>query len=391
MTDIFCQAQTQVAPERFIGRDNILDAIANAQKGNGFGSIYDIEILGPRGIGKTSVLRKIRSMQTKGLTVFLPGRNSDQIEFIEDLFQAIERELRELQGKPTSFMDQAAGLRQGNKSGTSALIEALSSLKDQNVLILLDDADNISLQALTALKSAINQLRSLQNMRVRMILTSSVPIKKRLMDGGLSLDDAFLYPLELKSFSLEETENLLIQIYPVWTRPSLRAVYSRTGGHLAFVQMYGYAYSESARSNEKFQILSSQLPELSDQDLAKKGLGENLFNVAKISGTELLSSEIIGKCHKKVKEAAIKWYVAGFLARPSKAEWKVIRIIAGLGGSATFKNIKDLYGRNPAPQLKRAVEKGALQLQSRGLYALPHHIIAEALVDRLSKEPNPKN
>lgn len=381
MNDIICRAQTQVTAEKFIGRSDILNAIACAQKGSNSGSIYDIEILGPRGFGKTSVLRKIRSMRTSGLSVFLLGRNCDQIEFIEGLFQAIERELRNLHGESRSFMDQAAGLRQGNKSGTSALIEALSSLKDQNLLILLDDADNISIQALTALKSAINQLRSLQNMRVRIILTSSVPIKKRLMDGGLSLDDAFLYPLELKGFSLEETENLLIQIYPIWTRQILETVHSRTGGHPAFVQMYGYAYSELASSDGNFKILSSQLPETPDQGSVKKGLGECLLDLGKLKAVEWLSKQTAEESHKQVKEAALKWYVAGFRVQPSRAEWKVIRIIARQGGSATFKTIKNNYGRNPAPQLKRAVEKGALQLKSRGLYALPHRIIAEALVD----------
>jgi len=103
--------------------------------------ISDIEILGQRGLGKTSTLLKIRSMAPSScMTAYVLGRKCGKIEFVDELLQAIEREYRDMGKGSITFVDLAAALRRKEKSGVSVLIEAVSRLAGLPVFILLDDA-----------------------------------------------------------------------------------------------------------------------------------------------------------------------------------------------------------------------------------------------------------
>jgi hypothetical protein len=98
---------------------------------------------------------------------------------------------------------------------------------------------------------------------------------------------------------------------------------------------------------------------------------------------EKASQDIISKCDAHVKKALWQWYEHGWRQEPSDAEWKTAQMIAELGGTANFAAIKKAYGRNPAPQLKRAVKKNIIELRGRGIYALPHKFIAQAIKEKI--------
>jgi hypothetical protein len=302
-------------------------------------------------------------MATDCLVVYIPGIRCDENKFMDDLLQNIEREARSRYGISVSFLDLSASLRLGNKSGESAFIDALSRLPDRNVLILVDDAHNVSTQALIALKSAINQLR--------FILASTHRISERLIKNGMSQSAAFLFSLELKNFSFEETANLLTRLYPRWTKKSLDIAYSRTEGHPALTRMYSQAYHDLASSDVRLKLFDVQLPKPPESNTDWTVVAEYVLEISKKFGFEQISIEIISKCHVLVNNAALKWYEACWLQEPSRAELRAVLVIAELGGSAKFKDIEKRYGRNPAPQLQRAVKKGLIEHQGRGTYALP--------------------
>jgi len=380
-----------VGPLEFVGREDILDTLIASLKDERSNSIYDIELLGPIGLGKTSTLLKIRSMATDYLTVYVPSIKCDENKFVDDLLQKIEREARSRYGMCVSFMDLSASLRLGNSSGESVFIDALSRLPDKNVLILLDDAHNLSMQALIALKSAVNQLRLLEGGHVRLILASTHPLSERLIKSGMSQSAAFLFSLELKNFSFEETAVLLTRLYPKWTKKSLEIAYMRTNGHPALTRMYSQAYYKLASSDERLKLFNVQSPKVPESNSDWTALGEYILNTSKIVGFEVVSIEIISKCHPLVSNAALKWYKASWLQKPSRAELRAVLVIAKLGGSAKFKDIEKGYGKNPAPQLQRASEKGLIEHQSRGRYALPHTLLAEPLLNRYLKKKEAKN
>lgn len=310
---------------------------------------------------------------------------------MDNLLQNIEREARSRYGMCPSFLDILASLRLGNTSGESAFIDALSRLPDKNMLILLDDAHNLSMQALIALKSAVNQLRLLEHAHVRLILASTHPLSESLAKGGMSQSAAFLFSLELKNLSFEEAAILLTRLYPRWTKKSLDIAYSRTNGHPALTQMYSQAYHKLASSDQRLELFDVQSTKAPDSHSDWTALGEYFLNISKNVGFEQVSLEIISKCHQLVSNAALRWYEAGWLQKPSRAELRAVLVIANLGGSAKFKDIEKGYGKNPAPQLQRASEKGLIEHQSRGRYALPHKLLAEPLLNRYIKRKAAKN
>ena len=380
-----------VDPAEFIGREDILDTLIESFKEKRSNSIYDIELLGPIGIGKTSTLLKIRSMATDCLVIYIPGTRCDENKFMDNLLQNIEHEARSRYGISVSFLDLLASLRLGNTSGESTFIDALSRLPDRKVLILVDDAHNVSTQTLIALKSAINQLRLLENKPVRLIVASTHPLSERLMKSGMSQSAAFLFSLELKNFSFEETAILLTRLYPKWTKKSLDIAYLRTEGHPALTRMYSQAYHDLASSDERLKLFDVQSPKPPESNSDWKLLEETALKISKKFVFEQVSMEIISKCHGLVNSAALKWYEACWLQRPSRAELRAVLVIAKLGGSAKFKDIKKNYGRNPAPQLQRAGKKGLIEHQGRGAYALPHKLLAEPLVKWDHKKKSIKN
>jgi hypothetical protein len=262
---------------------------------------------------------------------------------MDDLLQSIEREARSRYGISVSLLDLSSSLRLGNTSGESAFIDALSRLPDRNVLILLDDAHNVSMQVLIALKSAVNHLRLLDAKSVRLILASTHLLSERLIKNGMSQSAAFLFSLELKNFSFEETAILLTRLYPKWTKKSLDIAYSRTEGHPALTRMYSQAYHNLASSDERLELLDVESLKPLESNSDWQVLGEYFLDVSKKFGFGQVSIEIISKCHGLVNNAALKWYEVCWLQRPSRAELDAVLVIAKLGGSAKFKDIEKSF------------------------------------------------
>lgn len=375
-----------VGPSEFIGRENIINTLIASLEDEKQNATCDVEVLGPRGIGKTSFLLKIRSMATNYLTVYVQSIKCDENKFMDDLLQNIELEARSRHGTSVSFMDLSAALRLGNTSAASAFKDALSRLSDRKVLILLDDAHNLEIQAIIALKSAVSQLRLIDRRNVRLILASTCPISERLVKNGMSQSAAFLFSFYLKNFSPEETAILLIRLCPKWTKKGLAVAYLRTEGHPALTWMYSQAYHKLANSDERLKLFDVQSPKTPESNSDWKVWAEYLLNISRIKGFEQVSLEIISKCNGLASNAALKWYEACWLQKPSLAELRVVLVVARLGGSAKFKDIEKDYGRNPAPQLQRAYEKGLIEHQSRGRYALPHKLLAEPLRNKYLKK-----
>jgi hypothetical protein len=376
-------------PTSFVGRDEVLDGMTTLMERSCAGQISDIQILGQRGLGKTSTLLKIRSMATKGcMTVYVLGRKCDKTEFVDEILQAVEREHRDLGKGSISFVDLASALRRGEKSGVSVLIEALSLLGSLPIFVLLDDTDFVTPETLVELKSAFSQLRSAHRKPACLVLASETSLSDALIKSGLSSSEAFLFSFYLKNLSSEEVTALLLRAYAKWTKKSIHHVYSKTKGHPALVQMYGAAYHELAESDDRLKFAETEIPKgkIPDETSGWREWGSFFLytglELSKRAFFEQMSDEVVLKCDNPVKNAFFQWYANGWTQKPSKAEWNTVLTIARLGGSARFIDIKRSYGRNPAPQLKRAVIKRMIERRERGVYSIPHPLITEALQDK---------
>jgi hypothetical protein len=363
--------------EFFQGRDDILNAAARIMSTERAVLWEDMEISGWRGMGKTYVLLKIRSLAPQNsLTMYLPGSSTTEINFLGEFLMILEREQQAKHDRTTSFADLFASIRAGQKSGISAITEALSRIDDSSILILLDDAELIPIKALLVLKSAVYQARLSQNKRVLIVFASTESISEKLKKSGLSPAEAWTVPFRVNYFSFADTVSLLRRHYPQWSQGNFRIIFQNTNGYPPLIQMYGSAYHSLAESDDEFGPFHL----LDDIEVSKSSKTVGGF-VGLAKGLEWIkgSQYIISKCDAQVKKDLCQWYEHGWRQKPSKAEWKTAQLIAELGVTATFADIKKAYGRNPAPQLKRAVKKNIIEQRGRGSYALPHRLIAQAI------------
>jgi hypothetical protein len=368
-----------VSPELFMGRKHILEAVKIFLEAERPSLITDVEILGRRGTGKTSTMLKLKSMVRDCLVIYLAGRSCNEIDFIGEFFMLIERELRSRYDKPISFVEFFNAIRDGQNLATSAIAEALSRIGDLSILILLDDANLVPLESLIALKSAIYQLRLRQKARALIVFGSFEPISKKLARAGLSPVEALTTKFMLKNFNPPEVNTFLSRYYPKWTEISAGMVYKITEGRPLLVQMYGSAYYDFAESDVRFKALSEKLNINTEGKSLSWKLGAFVTDTSQKVLFAKLSEELVSKCDLQVKKAMWRWYKQGWRRKPSEAEIRIAIVIAQLGGSARFIDIKREFGRNPAPQLKRGVEKGIIEQRKRGEYAIPHPILAQAI------------
>jgi len=374
----------QIKLEFFQGRDDILNAAARIMSTERAVLWEDMEILGRRGMGKTYVLLKIRSRAPQNfLTMYLPGRSTTEIDFLSEFLMVFEREQQAKQDHAVSFADLFASIHAGQKSGLSAITEALARIDDSCILILLDDAELIPIKALLALKSAVYHARLLQNKKVLVVLASCESVSENLKKSGLSHAEAWTIPFHVGYLGLEETISLLSRHYPLWSQKSLKIIYQKTSGYPPLIQMYGSAYHSLVETDDEFapfRVLDGL--EIQTDSNSSKILGAMVDSTKRLV-FEKASQDIISKCDAHVKKALWQWYEHGWRQEPSDAEWKTAQMIAELGGTANFAAIKKAYGRNPAPQLKRAVKKNIIELRGRGIYALPHKFIAQAIKEKI--------
>lgn len=379
-------------PASFVGREHILDGVMEYLKSEKADSVDDVGIMGRRGMGKTSILLKIRSIAPpECLMIYLPGKRWNENELVEELLQTIEREVRARLKESVSYIDLVGALRRGNKSGTSTLIDAISRLADLRVFLLLDDAHLLDPKALATLKSAFFLLRTINGVPACLILASESGNMMRLAKGGLGPSESFRIEFQLERFTKDEVKLLLTKPFGKWTPRTVDHVYSMSKGHPVAIQMYGAAYYKLAEPAGALELPVSAIPQPKSLDKSSS-LTDEFHNIAytlskeyKMAEFQKKADELIIRCDRDVRNRFYSWYKIGWKREPSEEEDQVLTVIANRGGEARFRKIKDAYGKNPAPQLKRAVEKGVIEQISRGLYALPHPIIAEFL-----KQGSPK-
>ncbi|GKS66716.1 hypothetical protein YTPLAS73_02630 [Nitrosarchaeum sp.] len=135
--------QMPVDPNHFAGRKDILNEIQKMIKSTEEGRPENMAISGIRGIGKTSLVFKVKEMipETCFLSYYVPSKEVNSQEFVDTLLQKMDLQYQKGLGKYGRFLEKAkalsekvesfsiegvsVSLREGKKTPEIAFMESL--------------------------------------------------------------------------------------------------------------------------------------------------------------------------------------------------------------------------------------------------------------------------
>lgn len=317
--------QSPAKPDYFGGRKQVLQAVRNriekALKQKQSGGIL---VYGYRGVGKTSVLNKIKSMVAfedqlnNTLTIYrrLSKTTSDAELYqimVESLLEAIEQRktvLDKLADLPDKIktakifnIEFRAGEEWMRKTPFLKWRQLLENLENADLIIMeIDDADYLSPEALGELKTIIEDQKRAP---VVLVVSGGYEFEARLVEDCSPIARVFSgASFNLGEFDIEETrevlEKPLQETTTRWKEDGIRAVQRLSGGYPYLVQCIASAsYSEeaeigSARVEESVTAaleigkpwLSHELENASDNDIV------SFLKIVKSNKSPIKSSEM---------------------------------------------------------------------------------------------------
>lgn len=361
--------QDPVDPKYFVGREELLTSIKNVFASSVNGRAANMAIYGERGMGKTSLLMKIKSMAPEGCfcTYVALSEETNQQAFVEKLLQRANLDYRknlplhkkiiekakEIPQKIESFslFDITVSLRKNELAPEIAFLEAIIKLKDMGfkaAYILLDEADLLTTETIALIRNAVQELRASYQFPIGVIVAGKQRLTNRL--GGKWSPIARFFALaeyELKPLTKEEVYAALTVSNVSWDKDASLVVYEKSSGYPTVVQLYGaVCYLSSENSN--------------------------------------VTKEIASAATREVKRELWTWFQNGWKCMPSDLETQCALVVARNKGKATFNGIRKIIKKNPGANLKRAVEKRILSQDEKGIYTLPHRLIAEVFLEYAS-------
>lgn len=358
--------QDPVDPQYFVGREELITNIKNVFQSAVKGRATNIAICGERGIGKTSLLMKIKSMTLKGCfcTYTALSEETNQSSFVEKLLQRADLDYREslpLHAKIIekakqlpekiecfSLFDITVSLRKNELNPEIALLEAILKIKKRGfkaTYILLDEADLLTTETIALIRNTVQEVRSIYSFPLGIIASGKQKLTNRLGGKWSPISRFFaLAEYELEPLTKEEVYAALTVPHISWDKDAAFLVFEKSRGYPTVVQLYGaICYLNIKRGK--------------------------------------ITKEIANAATKEVKNELWNWFQNGWKGAPSDLETQCVFVIAKNGGKATFAQIKKVLKKHPAMHLKRAVKKHILSQEGKAVYALPHPLIAEAFLE----------
>lgn len=302
--------QTPANPDYFGGRQQQLEKAdermfrAKHQKQSG-----GILVYGHRGVGKTSLLKKITSIakgsDEKPSNALVFYRRFTKTVSDQELYQILNEELKQAVANRKTWFEKISstslsnlqnikifelefGLSNANSEEATTPYQKwknlIRSLKNADfVLMALDDADYLSPEALSELKTIIEDSGSVP---VILIVSGGPAFEERLVQDYSPIARIFSgASLNLSRFTIEETRDVLRKPLASekteWSEEAIKELQKLTGGFPYLVQCLASAsYVENGIIDEK-RVKSSvlnavalgkswldhEIPEASDEDI----------------------------------------------------------------------------------------------------------------------------
>lgn len=318
--------QTPARPEYFGGREQVLkkvrDRISIARQHKKSGGIL---IFGHRGVGKTSLINKIineiSGTEDSPSDILIISRRLARTTNDQELYQLLNEELKQQVEKRKNLIEK---MKNDAKSITGINIfnlginrektelqpshyyqwkESADNLKNVAlILITIDDADFLSLEAIGELKTIVEEM---SNTPILLVISGFIGFEEKLVDNYSPVARIFSGAnFNIGRFSLEETTEVLNKpLYnekTQWEQTGISAVQKITSGYPYLVQCIASAsYNENnlisetnvmQSINEAVRIgkswLDHEVPEASDQDII------SFAKIAKLDKDVVQSTEI---------------------------------------------------------------------------------------------------
>lgn len=306
-----------VDPQFFAGRGSEIDRFTMFLKSAKDGNPMNLAILGERGIGKSSLLRKCESLVKKEKCVAVRIDLDVSVDSIESLvFQilsGIKREgslhskLFSLSEKIRSFFDEyrvSIGLLgssfQATKSGVSSSLEARDELRRiwdnitpgiLGVIIMMDEAEQLERieGGLQFLRNIFGRL-SEERCGYMLVLSGKLTLFKQIKKIHSPLA-RFFNPITLKELTTEESIEAIekpLSDSPYKIIPKVKnLIAEESEGHPYIIQLFGYYLCENAvKSNINDRVYRACFPMILD-GLAGQ-LFEDFYNSASTSEQKIL-------------------------------------------------------------------------------------------------------
>lgn len=299
--------QTPARPEYFGGREHVLKTIkeriimANSHKKSGGGLIF-----GHRGVGKTSLINKIineiAGSEETPSDILIISRRLARTTNDQELYKLLSEELKQQVEKRKNIIDRIKSAsnsvtsinafnfaidiskKEIEKSSYHQWRELVENLRNVGlVLIAIDDADFLSIEAIGELKTIVEEI---SNTPVLLIISGFIDFEEKLVDKYSPVARIFSgASFNIGRFSLEETKEVLnkplVKEITKWSEDGISAVHKITGGYPYLVQCIASAsYQENEEITQdrvKESItqavnigkswLDHEIPEASEQDV----------------------------------------------------------------------------------------------------------------------------
>ncbi len=318
--------QTPARPEYFGGREHILNkvkeriVIAKEHKKSG-----GILIYGHRGVGKTSLINKIisemsgseenlseiliinrrlaRTTNDQELYLLLNEELIQQVEKRKNLIDKIRNTARCVTGMGAFNFSLDITKEKNSRSQYHRWKENIECLKNVGlILIALDDADWLSIEAIGELKTIVEEI---SHVPILLTISGFIDFEEKLVDKYSPVARIFSGAnFNIGRFTLEETKEVLSKPLTgektFWAEEAIVAVQKVTGGYPYLIQCIASAsYLENqtitkdgVESNIKNAVrigqswLDHEIPDASDQDVI------SFARIAKLNKDVVQSTEI---------------------------------------------------------------------------------------------------
>lgn len=317
--------QNPVKPHYFGGRKQIL-AIANERidKARNQSQSGGILVYGHRGVGKTSLVTKILSLadpnrEEKKVITFsrrLTKTTSDselyqiitestlqEIEFKKDFVSKLKDLTKQVQSAKIGEIEVSLGVAFEQKSPYHKWRTIIRTLKNvEFVMVAIDDADYLSVEALGELKSIVEEQNETP---VLLVVSGGIDFESRLVEDYSPIARIFSgTSFNIGEFMLEETREVLEK--PLegstskWTNDAIRKVQELSKGYPYLVQCLANAsYIEGKEITAERVVesvnaalelgkpwLNNELKDASDIDII------SFVRIAELNKETLKSSEL---------------------------------------------------------------------------------------------------
>lgn len=276
--------QSPAKPHYFGGRKHILEKVseriekARNQKQSGGVLIY-----GHRGVGKTSLVNKIISVakpdgEERVLTVYRRlGRTTSDSEIYQLLTESVIEEIenaKNILGKvagaakkvsSANFLDFGVALKEdlAQKTPYHKWRHIIRNLKNIDfVLVAIDDADNLSTEALGELKTIVEEQNETP---VLLVVSGGIEFESRLVNDYSPIARIFSgADFDIGEFTLDETREVLQKpvqgTSTVWSDRAIKKVQELSRGYPYLVQCLASAsYLETGLIEDV--LVENKLPE----------------------------------------------------------------------------------------------------------------------------------